>query len=77
MFFFYKKYRKQLLDTWIDSLKTASKIIVHKTGKYLGNKIADTVAKSYDEKIVKPDENSRDVEETVIPPKQENKHSMN
>ena len=77
MFFFHKKYRKQLLDTWIDSLKTASKIIVHKTGEYLGNKIADTVAKSYDEKIVKPDENSRDVEETVIPPKQENKHSMN
>ena len=77
MFFFHKKYRKQLLDTWIDSLKTASKIIVHKTSEYLGNKIADTVAKSYDEKIVKPDENSRDVEETVIPPKQENKHSLN
>ena len=77
MFFFYKKYRKQLLDTWIDSLKIASKIIVHKTSEYLGNKIADTVAKSYDEKIVKPDENSRDVEETVTPPKQENKHSMN
>ena len=77
MFFFHKKYRKQLLDTWIDSLKTAAKIIVHKTSEYLGNKIADTLAKSYDEKIVKPDENSRDVEETVIPPKQENKHSMN
>ena len=57
------KYRKQLLDTaaktGLDALKTASQKVVHKaaeaTGDFIGNKIVD--------KIVKPDENLRDVEE--------------
>ena len=37
------KYKKELLDAWLDSLKTSSKTIVHKTGKFLGQKIADVV----------------------------------
>ena len=38
---FTRKYRKQLLDT--DSLKTASKKVVHKSCEFVGNKIADTI----------------------------------
>ena len=44
------KYRKQLLDTRLDALKTASKKVVHKaaeaTGELIGNKIADKIEKS-------------------------------
>ena len=47
------KHKNQLLDTGLDSLKTASKKVVHKTGEFLGDKIADAVAKLYDNKIVK------------------------
>ena len=36
---FARKYKKQILDTRLD----ASKIVVHKAGKFLGNKIADAV----------------------------------
>ena len=54
---------KKILDIGLDSLKTASKKVVHKTGEFLKNKIADAVVKSNDDKIVKPDENSRNVEE--------------
>ena len=46
------KYRKQLLNTELDSLKITPENVVHKTGDFLGNKISDTVAKSYDDKIV-------------------------
>ena len=57
-----RKYKKQLLDTGLDALKTDSKKVVHEvaeaTGEFIGNKIAD--------KIVKPkhviDENPRNVE---------------
>ena len=56
---FARKYRKKLLDTGLDTLKSAFKKLGHKsaeaTGEFIGNKIAD--------KIVKPkhviDENSR------------------
>ena len=48
------KYKKQLLDTGLDSLKTASKKVVHKADEFLGNKIADAVAMSNDDKVVKP-----------------------
>ena len=66
--YFPNKYKKQLLDTRLDALKTASEKIVHKAaetaGKFTGNKITD--------KVVKPkhviDGNSRNVEETIIPP---------
>ena len=39
---------------WIQDfnfLKTASKKVVHKVGKFLGSKIADTATKSNDDKI--------------------------
>ena len=66
---FRRKYIKQLLDTRLDDVKTASKKVVHKAGKFLENKTADAVTKSNDDKIVKPDENSRNVEEIVLPVK--------
>ena len=62
------KYGKKLLDTVtkkrLDALKTASKKVVRKaaeaTEKFKGNKITDRIAKLA--------ENSRSVEEIVIPP---------
>ena len=42
----------------------ASKKVVHKAGKFLGNKIEDTITNSNDDKIVKQES----VEETIIPP---------
>ena len=44
-------------------LKTASKKVVCKTGEFLGNKIADTVIKSNEDKIVKEEP----VEQIIIP----------
>ena len=44
-FSFARKYKKQLLHTGLDALETASKKVVHKTGEFLGNKIADAVIK--------------------------------
>ena len=32
---FERKYKKQLLDTGLDSLKTASEKVVHKAGEFL------------------------------------------
>ena len=58
-----RKYKKELLDTGLDSLKTTSKKVVHKAGKFLGNQIADVVTKSNDDKIVKQEP----VEEIIIP----------
>ena len=66
------KYRKQLLDTGVN----ASRKVIHKaangTGKSLGNKIADTMTKSNDDKIMKTkheiDGNLRNVQHTIIPP---------
>ena len=63
---FKRKYRKKLLGTGLDALKTVSKKVVHKaaeaTSEVIGNKIAD--------KIVRPkhviDENPRNVEEIII-----------
>ena len=52
------------MDTGLDSLKTASKKVVHKVGELLGNKIAGAVTKSNDEKIVKQEP----VEEIVVSP---------
>ena len=63
---FARNYKKQLLGTNLDSLKTVSKKVVYKASKYLGNKIADAVTKSNDDKIVKPDENPWNVEETIV-----------
>ena len=64
---FTRKYKKQLLDTGLDAVRAASKKVIHKAGEFLGNKIAETVTKSNDDEIVKPDENRRNVEEIIIP----------
>ena len=64
---FARKYKKQLLDTGEDAAKTASKKVVHISGEFVGNKTADSVTKSKDDKIVKSDENLRSVEEITIP----------
>ena len=58
-----RKYKKQLLDIGLDSLKTASKKVVHKAREVLGNKVADAVTKSNDDKIVKQEP----VKEIIIP----------
>ena len=65
---FSNKYRKQFLDIGLGSLKTAFKKVVHKAGEFLGNKIAGILTKSNDKKSLKPDENSRNVEEKITPP---------
>ena len=73
---FSKNYRKQLPDIVLDALKTPSKKVVPKageaTGEFIGNKIADTVTKLKENKIVKLkpiiDENSRNVEEIITLP---------
>ena len=46
---FARKYWNQLLDTWLDAVKTASE----KAGEFIGNKIANVVTKPSDDKIVK------------------------
>ena len=56
--------KKQLLDTGLDSLKTDSRNLVHKTCGGLGNKIADAVTNSYDDEIVK----TKAVDGIIIPP---------
>ena len=61
---FSKKYKKQLLDTELDSIKTASKKVLHKASGFVGIKIADVVTKSNDNNIGKQEP----VEEITIPP---------
>ena len=63
--FYYSRenIKKQLLDTGLDAVKTASKKLVHKAGEFIGNKIADAVTKSNDDNIGKPEL----VEEIIIP----------
>ena len=59
--------RKYDRNYWIkDYLKTASKKVVHRAGEFLGNKFLNTVTKPNDDKIIKTDENSRNVEEIII-----------
>ena len=59
-----RKYKKQLLATGLNAVKTASKKGAHKAGEFIGNKIEDVVTKSNDNKIVKQEP----VEEIIIPP---------
>ena len=65
---FARKYKKQLLDTVLDAVKTASKKAVQKVSEFIGNKIADAVTKSNNDKIVKQER----VEEIIIPSEKEN-----
>ena len=62
------------MDTRLDSLKTASKKVVHTAGGFLGNKIADAVTKSNNDKIVKPDEDLRIADEIIIPLEKQKKY---
>ena len=55
------------LNTELDVVKPASKKVFYKAGEFIENKTADAVTKSNDDKIVKPDENLRIVEEIIIP----------
>ena len=64
LFLFARKYKKQLLDTGLNTKKTSSKKVVHNTGKFVGNKIADAVTNSNDDNI----EKQEPVEEIIIPP---------
>ena len=56
------------MNTGLDALRTDSKKVVHKaaqaTDRFIGNKIADKIAKS--KHVI--DENPRNVEEIIIPP---------
>ena len=61
-----KTTNKKIVNTGLDSLKTASKKVVDKTGEILGNKIADAVTGSNDNKM----EKQEPVEEIVIPPEE-------
>ena len=61
---FARKYKKQLLVTGLDAVKTTSKKLVHKAGEFIGNKIADTVIKSNNDNTGK-----REPVEEIIPPK--------
>ena len=66
------KYQKKLLDTEMNTSKKVIDKAAKATGELLGNKIADAVTRSNNDKIVKTkpaiDENSRNVEETIISP---------
>ena len=42
--------------------------VVHETDGFLEYKIVDAGVNSNDDKVVKPEENSRNVEEIIIPP---------
>ena len=46
------KYKNHLLDTELDFLKTTFKKALHKTSEFLGNKIADAIAKLKEDPIV-------------------------
>ena len=61
---FARKYKRQLLDTGLDAVKTTSKKVVYKVGEFIGNKIADAVTKSNGDNIEKQEPD----EEIIIPP---------
>ena len=62
---FARKYKKQVLDTGLD----ASQKVIHKAGEFIGNKIAEAITKSNDDKIVKQEP----AEEIIIPPEKRDK----
>ena len=63
------------MGTRLDSLKTASKKVLHEASEFLGNKSENAVTKSNVDKIVKPDENSRNNEKITIPLEQRDEMS--
>ena len=68
---FIRKFKeKQLLDTRLDSLKTTAKKVVHKTDEFLGNKTADAVTNSNNDKCMIP----KPVHEITIPPEKKRRN---
>ena len=55
--------KKQLLDTRLDSLKSVSSKVVHKTSESLGNKIANVVTNLYEEIIILPEKSEEILKE--------------
>ena len=70
------KYKNQSCGTGLDSLKTTSKKVAHKVSEFLGNKIAEAATTSNNNKIVKPGENSRNIDEIIIPLKNKTKQKL-
>ena len=70
------KYKNQSCGTGLVSLKTASKKVAHKVSEFLGNKIAEAATTSNNNKIVKPGENSRNIDEIIIPLKNKTKQKL-
>ena len=68
---FGREYKRQLLDIGLDATKTASKKN-HKAGEFVRNKIADGLIKSSNDKVVKVNENPRNVKEIILPEKRLN-----
>ena len=70
------QYGKKSLDTATKTGTNTSEEVIHKAAEavweFFGNKIADTVTKLHDDKIVKRklaiDKNLRNAEETILPP---------
>ena len=51
------------MDTGLNALKTVSKKVFHKAGEFIGDKIADTITNSNDDKI----EKQEPVQKIIIP----------
>ena len=56
------------MDTGLNAVKTGSNKVVHRAGEFLGNKIADAIAKSNNYKVAKADKNPRNVEKINVSP---------
>ena len=54
------------MERGLDAVNTASKKVVQKAGEFIGNKVADVVTKSSDDKIFKQES----VEEIMNPPEE-------
>ena len=65
---FASKYRKQLLGTILDALKTAPKTVVHKAANAAGEFIKDKITNKFVKTKPVIDENPRNVEKIIIPP---------
>ena len=71
---FSNKYKKELLDTGLDALKTSPKKAVHKaaeaTSEFIGYNVADKIAKPKHVTV----ENLQNVEEIIISPEKKRRN---
>ena len=63
---FARKYTKTIIGYRTRCCKICFQKVLHKAGEFLGNKIADAVTKSNNDKIVKPGKKPRNVKEINI-----------